>query len=440
MALLAPGARGDAPWSFVAREAVDRTLDWPPPRARPMPASPARDAPPLTTGWVGYLGYGAKLSAPAAHTAADPLGMPSCQWSRYDALYAFHEPSQRGLIIHETHRGAETRARRILAALEAPHAPRAGAAAQLRCPTRPAEFQGMVRALLDEIAAGNVYQANLSHSMEGVLTGSPEACLARLLAAPPPYSAFLALPEGGYVLSASPECFVAYRARDRRLQSFPIKGTCPRDADPKRDRALGAALQADPKERAEHHMIVDLIRNDLGRIAELGSVTVPRLAALLRFSRVQHLESEIQATLAPQHCFTDALPLIFPGGSITGAPKRTAMACIAALEPHPRGLYTGAIGYLSDTGDARFSIAIRTAQIAPCGALRLGVGAGIVADSDPRREWRETQLKARFMAGVLDAAVPAPRHRHTPKTRASAQLKAKTDASASAESGRRPAP
>ena len=198
------------------------------------------------------------------------------------------------------------------------------------------------------------------------------------------------------LVSLSPELF--FGLDGDRLECRPMKGTARRDADPTTDRAAAAALAADPKQRAENLMIVDLMRNDLARVAVAGSVTVPELWMVETYPTVHQLTSTVTATLAPGRDATDVLAATFPCGSITGAPKVRAMAAIAAIEERARGPYTGAIGRIDAGGDAAFNVAIRT-LVLPEGtdAATLSLGAGIVADSDPAAEWAECLAKGAFV-------------------------------------------
>ena len=214
---------------------------------------------------------------------------------------------------------------------------------------------------------------------------------------PSPYGGFLDL-GGLQIASASPECFL--RLSGRRIITRPIKGTRPRHADAQLDQRNAYDLLTSPKEVAELVMITDLERNDLGRVCEYGSVTVPELLKLESYEQVHHLVSTVTGTLRENVSHPAALGACFPGGSISGAPKKRALEIIAELETHPRGPYTGAIGYFGYNGESQFSIVIRTA-VFENGRARFHVGAGIVADSVPENEWQETLDKA---AGLLLAA------------------------------------
>ncbi|MDB4911667.1 MAG: pabB [Gemmatimonadetes bacterium] len=249
------------------------------------------------------------------------------------------------------------------------------------------------------IIAGDIFQANLSQRFEAPLTESPWLLYQRLRGInPAPFAAFL---EFGDVIvaSASPERFLRLDTA-RQVEARPIKGTRPRGVYPAHDAALGRALQESAKDRAENLMIVDLMRNDLSRVSLPGSVRVPELFALERYATVHHLVSTVTGALEPGRDAIDLLCATFPGGSITGAPKVRAMEIIAELEPSRRGVYCGSIGYISLTGVMDTSIVIRTYQ-AVHGRVYFSAGGGIVADSDPEQEYRETFDKARALIRAL---------------------------------------
>ncbi|MCX8155873.1 MAG: aminodeoxychorismate synthase component I [Verrucomicrobiae bacterium] len=245
------------------------------------------------------------------------------------------------------------------------------------------------------IRHGHIYQVNLSHRLQAPLSTSPFAFYQRLQAvSPAPFAAWLNA--GDFqVASSSPEQFL--RLTGRHITTRPIKGTRPRGTDATRDAQLAYELQTSPKEMAELVMITDLLRNDLGRVCEYGSVQVPDLARLERFAHVQHLVSTIEGELRPSVTHAAALAACFPGGSITGAPKIRAMQIIDELEPVVRGVYTGCMGYLGFNRESQLSITIRTA-VCHAGRVYFAVGAGIVADSVPEAEYAETLDKA---AGFL---------------------------------------
>lgn len=287
--------------------------------------------------------------------------------------------------------------------------PVAGIAA-LRASVDERQFSEAIAAVRDYIAAGDTYQVNYTYRLHFDAYGSPIALYRRLRQRQPvPYGALICLPDGAAVLSLSPELFVRHQAG--RLLARPMKGTAAASGDDARDQILSADLASDSKNRAENLMIVDLLRNDLGRIALTGSVTVPRLFEVNRFSSVLQMTSTIEASLQPQMRLPEIMSALFPCGSITGAPKHRTMAIIRELETEPRGIYTGAIGWFdaptthNAIGDFCLSVPIRTLSLqAPDEAgMRtgvMGVGAGIVHDSVAREEYAECQLKAKFLTGL----------------------------------------
>jgi len=275
-----------------------------------------------------------------------------------------------------------------------------------------AEFTAAIARIHEAIAAGETYQVNYTYRLHGRMYGSPLA-LYRLLRERQPvaFGAYIVLPEGGqttHVLSCSPELFV--RGETGVVTARPMKGTASRFTAPEGDSETARMLSIDIKNRAENLMIVDLLRNDLGRIAQIGSVKVPELFAVEPYSTVFQMTSTVQARLRPEIGFAELLRAVFPCGSITGAPKHHTMQLIAGLESTPRGLYCGAIGWLDAPrdgqrcGDFCLSVAIRTITLgAPrqgLRPLRLGVGAGIVQDSRADDEFDECRLKARFLTGL----------------------------------------
>ncbi|MCE0522336.1 MAG: anthranilate synthase component I family protein [Methylacidiphilales bacterium] len=261
-------------------------------------------------------------------------------------------------------------------------------------------FEARVTRAQDYIAAGDIYQVNLAQKISTRFTGNPYRLFEHLLArSPAPGGAFLDFGDT-CVLSASPELFL--RIRGRHITTRPIKGTRPRSRDPVRDEQLAYELLTDPKELAELVMITDLERNDLGQICEYGSVTVTQLVQLERFPQVFHLVSTVEGMLRSGIDALDAVRACIPGGSISGAPKRRACEIIRELEPCPRGIYTGLIGYFDDNGDAAFSMAIRT-MVLEGENLHFSVGSGITAGSVPAREYDETLHKAAGMKMALEA-------------------------------------
>jgi para-aminobenzoate synthetase/4-amino-4-deoxychorismate lyase len=291
----------------------------------------------------------------------------------------------------------------------------------MRANVDEATFAHAIERIRDYISAGDTYQVNYTYRLRFDAFGPVCALYARLRARQPvPYGALIGLPDGRAVLSLSPELFVRHDAG--RLLARPMKGTAPADSDDLVNAVRAQHLAADPKNRAENLMIVDLLRNDLGRIARTGSVGVPALFEVKRYSSVLQMTSTVQAQLAPGTSLLDIFAALYPCGSITGAPKRRTMEIIRELEPAARGIYTGAIGWIdppppgagfgrqqdaragSRFGDFCLSVPIRTLTLQPeQNGVRhgeLGVGAGIVYDSDAGAEYAECRLKASFLTGL----------------------------------------
>jgi para-aminobenzoate synthetase component 1 len=249
-----------------------------------------------------------------------------------------------------------------------------------------------VRTIVRRIHAGDVYQVNLSRRLTAEVRGDPGELYLRLRSANPgAYAGFLDTGRG-HVLSTSPERFL--RLTRRRVRTWPVKGTRPRSPDRAEDARLRRELRTSEKDRAELAMIVDLLRNDLHRVARTGSVRVTRHAFPRSYASVHHLMSEVVADLAPGVSPIDLIRAAFPGGSVTGAPKIRACEIIDELEPVRRGAYTGALGWIGRDGDCDLGILIRTVQVEG-GRLHVHTGGGIVADSDPEAEYEETEHKAR---------------------------------------------
>lgn len=275
---------------------------------------------------------------------------------------------------------------------------RAGLRAGIDSNLSKTDFHSAVERAQRYIQAGDIYQVNLSQRLTTACEISGWELFRKLMAvSPAPFSAFI---DGGdfQMASSSPEQFL--RMSGLHVQTRPIKGTRPRDADPTRDARLAYELQTSAKELAELVMITDLLRNDLGKVCEFGSVQTPELARLERFAQVQHLVSTVEGRLRRNVTHSGALASCFPGGSITGAPKFRAMEIIDELEPISRGPYTGALGYLGFNRESQMSIIIRAA-LCKDGRAHFNVGAGVVADSNPEAEYEETLAKAAgFMAAL----------------------------------------
>ncbi len=367
---------------------------------------------PFTGGLVGYFGYDlVRLLERLPNRPPDPFGLPLALLARFDTLVIFDHAYQRVLAIANEiedevdMESAERELSRLSRLLTA-----SGGTGGVAMPPVPPRLLAPVIAGLDgaayrravavaqeHIAAGDIFQAVLARRFRVPRRVEPVHLYRALrMVNPSPYMVLLEAPEVALV-GASPEMLV--RKTGRHLTARPIAGTRPRGMDAAGDRRLAADLLADQKERAEHLMLVDLGRNDLGRVATPGSVRVPTFMEVERYSHVMHLVSGVEAELDGERDALDALFSCFPAGTVSGAPKIRAMEIIDSLEPEARGPYAGAIGYLSYSGDLDTCIAIRTLVV---GATETSVtaGAGIVADSDPHAEERETESKA---AGLLQA-------------------------------------
>ncbi|MFM0190249.1 aminodeoxychorismate synthase component I [Paraburkholderia nemoris] len=282
--------------------------------------------------------------------------------------------------------------------------------ANVRASVDPKQFNEAIDAIHAALRAGDSYQVNYTYRLGFDVFGSPTALYRRLrVRQPVPYGALIALPGDDWVLSCSPELFI--EKEGALLRARPMKGTAPRSDDPDADRGAADFLANDPKNRAENVMIVDLLRNDLSRVAQTGSVSVPALFSVEPYASVWQMTSTVHATLRAGTSFAEIMRALFPCGSITGAPKHRTMQLIEELESTPRGLYTGAIGWLDVTtsenacGNFCLSVAIRTLTLTPTaqpGELqgKMGVGAGIVLDSVAADEYAECQLKASFLTGA----------------------------------------
>ncbi len=370
-------------------------------------------------GCLGYWGYELKnfLEPKLSRRATNDLELPDCHLGFYDSLVAFDHQLGKVWVVstglledgsrstsHAREQVEFWRSKLRAGAKPGDHAPRTTHHAPRITSTlsRPA-FIAAVQRAQRYIRAGDIYQVNLSHRL-AVSCACPGWTLFERLAAvsPAPFAAYLDC--GGFqIASSSPELFL--RLSGSHVVTRPIKGTRPRSTDPTRDAQLAYELQTNPKENAELVMITDLLRNDLGRVCQFGSVQVPDLMRLERFAQVQHLVSTVEGRLRDNVTHPDALAACFPGGSITGAPKIRAMEIIDELEPVARGPYTGALGYLGFNRESQLSIIIRTA-ICRNRMAYFPVGAGIVADSVPEREYEETLAKA---GGFFAALSPASR-------------------------------
>ncbi|MFN3292199.1 MAG: aminodeoxychorismate synthase component I [Gemmobacter sp.] len=259
-----------------------------------------------------------------------------------------------------------------------------------------AQYQAAFDRVAAYIAAGDIYQVNLTFPMAARWSGDARGLYAALRARQSvPHGGMADLGEGPVVLSRSPELFL--RVAGDAVETRPMKGTAPRDPDPQRDAALAQALRDSDKGQAENLMIVDLLRNDLSRVCAVGSVRVPALFHVQSYATVHQMISRVVGRLRPgQGGMAPLMAALFPCGSVTGAPKIRAMEIIREVEPLPRGAYCGALGWMAPGGDASFNVTIRTVSLFPDGRAVLNVGGGVVADSTAAGEWEEALWKARF--------------------------------------------
>ncbi len=317
-----------------------------------------------------------------------PLG-GLCGWVDYEGDFVFGDFREMLIFCHDDHTWWET-GHLSECLRETPAAP--AEISDFTAATSRGNFTRNVRRAKDWIVAGDIYQVNLSQSFEARVSGGPLFGLYETLreASPAPMAAYLNL-DGREILSSSPETFL--KISGRGIETRPIKGTRPRFSDPDEDRRSAYELQTSAKEISELVMITDLLRNDLGQVCEFGSVAVEEMLQLETLAQVHHLVSTVTGTLRPEFDTADVLAACFPGGSITGAPKKRAMEIIHQLEQTPRGIYCGVIGWLGYNGESSLNIAIRT-LVRNSDRLVYQVGAGIVADSDPEKEYEETLHKA----------------------------------------------
>jgi len=374
--------------------------------------------PRFTGGAVGYLGYDAvSWFEPVTLQAAadgDPV-LDQAGFMLFDTVLAFDHVQHRILVIANARITADDDLRalyqfacakieflereleRSLSQAERQPAPPLVVRSNMTRET----FEQHVRSAKEAIAAGDIYQVVLSQRFEAELSAEPFMAYRALRHVnPSPYMFFLRMGRVS-VVGASPEMLV--RVEGRRVETHPIAGTRPRGRSAEEDQRLAEELKANEKERAEHVMLVDLGRNDVGRVCDYGSVRVPQFMALERYSHVMHLVSSVEGRLAEDRDRLDALVSCFPAGTVSGAPKVRAMEIIAGLEPSRRGAYAGAVGYLDFAGNLDFCITIRTILIIGRRAF-VQAGAGIVADSNPSAEYEETCDKARALIRALELA------------------------------------
>jgi para-aminobenzoate synthetase component 1 len=370
------------------------------PRAPPVPGLP-----PFQGGLLGLVGYDvARELERLPRRAPDVLRLPPAWLLDVDAFLAVEHARGRVHAVAVPRRGedakqAELRAWELLERAHGPVPELRGAPAHVsaRSDAGRERYEDMVRAAQRAIAGGDTYQVNLAHRLRWEQDASPLWLHDRLRRANPSPFAFYLDAGAWQLVSCSPELLL--QVRGAAVRTRPIAGTYPNLGDVAEQ---AARLRADPKERAEHTMLVDLERNDLGRVCAYGSVRVAEFMATEAYSHVVHLVSQVEGALRPGLGGVDALAALFPGGTVTGAPKVRSMEIIEELEASRRSFYTGSVGWLGRTGDAELDIVIRT-LLCHDGEVHAPVGAGIVADSDPAREWRETLHKARALLAAAGA-------------------------------------
>ena len=374
--------------------------------------------PRFSGGLVGYFGYDTiRLSEPLPHCPPDVLGLPDVQLGRFDTVAVFdHSLNHLLLITHLDLAGgatveaawaaAEAELDAVQARLSAPAPvrlvePGSGAPLAYHHHTPQADFHAAIGRIKEFVTAGDAFQVVLSQRLTADCSASPEQVYRSLRSLnPSPYLFLLRLDQSSLV-GASPELLV--RVDDGVVAVRPIAGTAKRGATPDEDERLAAALLADPKERAEHIMLIDLGRNDVGRVCAPGTVRLTERMVIEKYSHVQHIVSHVEGRLREDLDALEALRCCHPAGTVSGAPKVRAMQIIDELEPVKRGPYAGAVGYLDFCGNLDTCIALRTVIMTP-GKVHVQAGAGVVADSTPDGEWQETLNKGRAALAAIARA------------------------------------
>lgn len=378
------------------------------------------DAPPMAAGIFGYIGYDmVRLMEDLPEPNPDTLGLPDGMMIRPTVMAIFDSVRdevtvtspvyfEKGVSTKAAYARAQERISEVVDALDRPldhlssqdiETPPIMAAASN---TTPQEYAGMIARAKEYITAGDIFQVVLSQRFEADFALPPFALYRSLRRVnPSPFLYYLDFDQFA-VIGSSPEILV--RVRDGKVSIRPIAGTRKRGETPSEDRALAAELLADPKERAEHLMLLDLGRNDVGRVAEIGSIRVTDQFIIENYSHVMHIVSNVEGTLSKKYDVIDALCAGFPAGTVSGAPKVRAMEIIDELEKHKRGVYGGCVGYFSADGEMDTCIVLRTA-IVKDGKMYVQAGAGIVADSVPENEHQECVNKAKALFRAADEAV-----------------------------------
>ena len=376
--------------------------------------------PPMAAGVFGYLGYDmVRLMERLPEAKLDPIGVPDAILTRPTLMIVFDAVKDvlylltpvrvaAGISARQAYAAAEAKLERALDALEAPLAPEARIAHETATFEEPhsntseAEFLAMVARAKDYVAAGDIFQVVLSQRFSSAFPLPPFALYRALRRVnPAPFLCYLDF-EAFQIVCSSPEILV--RVREGKVHIRPIAGTRPRGATPTEDKANADSLLGDQKERAEHLMLLDLGRNDVGRVAKIGSVVVTDSFFLEYYSHVMHIVSHVTGTLDPKHDAIDALSAGFPAGTVSGAPKIRAMQIIDELEKEKRGIYAGCIGYFGADGDMDTCIVLRTAVVKD-GTMHVQAGAGIVHDSVPQSEYQECVHKAKALFSASHTAM-----------------------------------
>ncbi|HEX4146199.1 MAG TPA: anthranilate synthase component I [Pirellulales bacterium] len=415
------------------------------------------ELPPFTSGAVGYAGYDViRYSERLPHPPRDDRGLPDLAFAFYDHMVVFDHVNKSTVVVamarldsfggdaRAAYADAQSRVDAIVAQLEAPGSelPPADIDAQVepakgyRSNFQRAEFQDAVKKCVEYIRAGDIFQVVISQRLEMEIESHPFEIYRTLrVVNPSPFMFYLRSPRVTLV-GSSPEIMV--RVVDGRITVRPLAGTRRRGANDEEDRRLAEELLADPKERAEHVMLVDLGRNDVGRVARYRSVEVTDVMTIERYSHVMHITSNVSGQLAEGRDAFDALRACLPAGTVSGAPKVRAMEIIDEIEPHRRGPYAGAVGYLDFGGNMDTCIALRTLVVQGNRAY-IQAGAGIVADSDPESEYQETLNKARGLLTAVEVTERRTRQNRgpTPKPPAASSAAALA-AGSTARAGSRP--
>lgn len=376
-----------------------------------QPAAPS-GLPPFRGGWVGWFSYewASQLEPTVGTAEVDPWNLPLAEFHLVTTVVAFDHATQRVMLLSACPNGAEDcddahdRLAKLAQELGGELAVDTGFSldsTEPRCSMTREQYLAGVASLKESIAAGDIFQAVLAQRVDHDFSGDSFSLYRALRLTNPSPHMFYFSGDDLTLVGSSPERLIAVEGG--RVQNRPIAGTRARATDQDKDDLLAEELKGDKKERAEHDMLVDLARNDLGRIARAGTVKVKEHAALEKFAKVQHLVSRVECDLAVNKTALDALAASFPAGTVSGAPKVMAMNLLAKIEPDLRGPYAGCFGYLDTSGNLDMAISIRTFSIYG-NVVSVQAGAGVVYDSDPEREYTETIEKSQALLEALHLA------------------------------------